>query len=153
VGEGGEGEWCEDELSLIGPTNPWGGFMVSKALLAGTATALCLASNTSLAQDWVLIKSAKELTALYSNKTLKGNGWIAHYRADGRGIQIIQNGKPVPRTWKVVGNDQICATVDNGTTNCFRYQRHQQNRNEIIITNVKDGMTFNATVQDGIPNF
>jgi len=127
--------------------------MASRKALAATAAVLCVAWNTSIAQDWVPIKSAKELTALYSNKTFKGNGWVGHYRADGRGIQIIQNGKPVSRTWKVVGEDQVCATLENGTTNCNRFQRHRKNRNEIIISRVTDGMTFNVTVQDGIPNF
>jgi len=129
--------------------------MVSKMALAATAATLCVVWNNSMAQDWAPIKSAKELTALYSNKTFKGNGWVGHYRADGHGILVSQfaGGKPVRRTWKVVGEDQVCATLDNGSTTCNRFQRHRTKPNEIVITRLSDGMTFNVTVQDGIPSF
>ena len=123
--------------------------MILRILFAAMS---CVVWNTSVAQDWVPIKSAKELKALYSNKTFKGNGWVGHYRADGQGILISQNGK-VRRTWKVVGQDQVCATIENGSTSCKRFQRHRTKPNEIVITRLSDGMTFNVTVQDGIPNF
>jgi hypothetical protein len=124
--------------------------MILRILLAAVS---CVVWRASIAQDWVPIKSAKELTALYSDKTFKGNGWVGHYRADGQGILIAQNGKPVRRTWKVVGEDQICTTLENGSTSCSRFQRHRTKRNAIVITRMTDGMTFNVTVQDGIPNF
>jgi hypothetical protein len=127
--------------------------MTLRTMLRLSGAALCLLSMSVSASDWIDIKDPNELTALYSNKTLKGNGWIGHYRADGKGILIPQNGKPVSRTWKVKGNDQVCATLESGATSCFRFQRHRKNRNEIVLTNVKDGMTFNATVTDGIPKF
>ena len=113
---------------------------------------ICLLAAPAFAADWIAIKSPQELTALYSNKTFKGNGWTAHYRDDGRGVMILRSGKRIPRTWRVEGS-QVCATVDGGTTSCFRFQRHLSDRSQIVITNVKDGMTFNATVEDGVPNF
>lgn len=126
--------------------------MTRSRLLQAACIWICLPAVSAFAADWIAIKSPQELTALYSDKTFKGNGWTAHYRADGRGIMILQNGKRIPRTWRVDGS-QVCATVNSGTTSCFRFQRHRSDRSQIIITNVKDAMTFNATVKEGIPNF
>lgn len=48
------------------------------------------------------------------------------------------------------GNDLVCATLENGTTSCSRFQRHVKNRNEVIITNLKD---LNIIVEEGVPKF
>ena len=130
--------------------------MKSRNIALVTGTVVCMLSAPAVAQspkDWVDIKDPQELRTLYSNKTFRGNGWVGHYRADGKGILIAQGGKPAPRTWEVKGKDQVCATPEGGATSCFRFQRHRKNRNEVVLTNVKDGMSFNFTVEDGIPKF
>lgn len=131
--------------------------MTSKIIAFLTGALICMLSTPAMTQsskDWVDIKDPKELRALYSNKTFKGNDWVAHFRADGKGILIAMGGKPIPRTWEVKGNDQVCITsTEVGVTNCFRFQRHRKNRNEVMQTNVKDGIIHIITVEDGIPQF
>jgi hypothetical protein len=116
-------------------------------------------SAPALAQsskDWVDIKNAKELRALYSNKTFRGKGpdgtpFVGHYRSDGKGILIV-GGQRTPRTWEVKGNDQVCVT-DEKATNCWRAQRHKKNSNEIVLQHVTAGWISQFTVEDGIPQF
>jgi hypothetical protein len=106
--------------------------------------------------DWVAIKDPQELRALYSDKTLRGKGgdgstFVGHYSADGRGI-LIQGDRRTPRTWAIKGKDQVCVTHANGT-DCFTFERHRKNRNEIIGRHVTQPWSFQATVEDGVPKF
>ena len=127
------------------------------AVLAGAM--VCFLSAPAMPQsskDWVDIEDPKELRALYSNKTFKGKGrdgspFVAHYSADGRGI-IIEGNKRTPQTWKIKGKDQVCQTDDRGT-DCFSFQRHRKNRNEIIAQHVPGRWVFQVTVEEGIPKF
>lgn len=136
--------------------NSMGEAMKPRSIVLVTGIVFCTLSALAIAQgwkDWVDIKNAQELRALYSNKTFRGNGWVGHYRADGKGILIAQGGKPVPRTWEVKGNDQVCVTPEGGATSCFRFQRNSKNRSQVLLTNVKDGMSLSFTLEDGIPKF
>jgi hypothetical protein len=127
-------------------------FLKSSATL--TSVPFLAPKSANRLGDSKLPQDPKELHALYSNRTFKGNDWIGHFRTDGKGIFIAKGGKPVPRTWEVKGNDQVCSTsTEVGVTNCFRFQRHRKNRNEVMMTNVKDGMIHIITVEDGIPKF
>ncbi len=124
----------------------------SQVFLSGVL--ICMVSVPAVAQsskDWVDIKNPKELRVLHSNKTLRGNTFVVHYRADGKGLLIFSNGERVPRTWEVKG-DQVCVT-DAKATNCFRLQRHKKNRNDIVAQNVQNGRAYLLTVEDGVPNF
>ncbi len=131
--------------------------MKSRNIAFLTGVLICMLSTPAMPQsskDWVDIKDPKELRALYSNKTFKGNHWVGHYRADGKGIYIAQGGNSLPRTWEVKGNDQVCTmSPEIGVASCFRFQRHRKNRNEVMLTNVKDGTSHMVTVEDGIPQF
>lgn len=127
------------------------GFVTGMLVLLLSAPAAAQSSK-----DWVDIKNAKELRALYSNKTFKGKGpdgtpFVGHYRSDGKGI-LITGGQRIPRTWEVKGNDQVCVT-DARATNCFRAQRHKKNRNDIVLQHVTAGWISQFTVEDGIPQF
>jgi hypothetical protein len=104
--------------------------------------------------DWVEIEDPKELRAIYSNKTFRGKGrdgapFVAHYSADGRGI-VIEGNKRTPRTWAVKGQDQVCETDDRGI-DCFTFQRHRKNRNEIVAQHVPRRWVFLGAVEVGIP--
>jgi hypothetical protein len=130
--------------------------MKSRNIAFVTAAMVCMLSAPVMSQstkDWVDIKDPNELRALYSNKTFRGNGWVGHYRADGKGILILQGGKPEPRTWEVKGSDQDCATTGSGAIRCSRFQRNTKNRNQMMLTFVSDGTSLNFTVEDGIPKF
>jgi len=130
--------------------------MTSRIIAFVAAALICMLSAPAEPQspkDWVDIKDPQELRALYSNKTFRGNGWVGHYRADGKGITIVQGRKPIPRTWEVRGKDQVCVTPEGGSTNCFRFQRDRKNPNEVVITSVKDGFSLMFTLEDGIPSF
>jgi len=155
-----DARYCAHEmvLSIFSPfsINPWGNAMKSRSIALVTGTVICILSTPAMTQspkDWADIKDPQELRALYSNKTFRGNGWVGHYRADGKGIVIVQGGKAVPRTWEVKGKDQVCATPEGGATSCFRFQRNRKDRNQVVLTNVKDGTSLNFTVEDGIPKF
>lgn len=128
------------------------GFMVGMVVLLLSAPAMAQSSK-----DWVDVKNANELRALYSDKTFKGKGptgapFVGHYRSDGKGILITGGGQRIPRTWEVKGNDQVCVT-DATATNCFRVQRNRKNKNDIVLQHVTLGWSSQATVEDGIPQF
>jgi hypothetical protein len=126
-------------------------------LMAGAIVWMFSASAMSQnSTDWVDIKDPKELRALYSNKTFHGKvvggpAWVAYHRSDGKALLVI-NGKKIPRTWRVKGNDQVCVTTTTETT-CYTYQRNRKNPNEILLYDAKDGLSMLATVQDGVPDF
>src|SRR5262245_17573452 len=116
--------------------------MKPRTIVLVTYTVACLLSPPAFGQSpgaWVEIRDSQELGALYSNKTFRGNGWVGHFRADGRGILVTQYGRTIPRTWEVKGNDQVCATPEGSVTRCFRYQRNRENPKQIMATDVKDG--------------
>lgn len=130
--------------------------MKSKRALYLCSLALCLMSAPAAAGDWVAVSSPKELRSIYSDKTFKGKGgdgvpFVSHYRADGAGIMIRQ-GQRTSRTWKVQGKDQVCITDPQGT-NCFRLQRHKRDRAEIVGQHVSQHWIFQATVEEGVPQF
>lgn len=127
-----------------------GNLAILMATMVFVLPAPVLAQSSS---DWVDIKDPIELRALYSNKTFRGNGWVGHYRADGKGIFISQGGKPQPRTWEVKGNDWVCVAPSDGPANCFRFQRNRKKPNELVVINVTSGATLNFTLEDGIPKF
>jgi len=126
---------------------PW---IVTALLCALGAPAMAQSSN-----DWVEIKNPQELRELYSNKTWRGsnNSWVGHYRANGKGIFIRQGRKPSPLTWEVKGEDQGCTTLEGGTTKCSRFQRNRKSPNQLLVTTVQSDVTFNFTLEDGIPKF
>lgn len=133
-----------------------GNTVKSRAFAFLSGTLICVLSAPMWAQsssDWVDIKDPNELRALYSNKTFRGNGWIAHYRADGRGILIVGKLKLEPRTWEVKGNDQVCVTPSSGPVTCSRFKHIGTKPNELMVTNVTTGLSFIFKVEDGIPKF
>ena len=127
-----------------------GTLAIVTAMLVAVLPAPLSAQSSS---DWVDIKDPSELRALYSNKTFRGNGWVGHYRADGKGIVISQGGKPQPRTWEVKGNDQVCVTPSDGTASCFRFQRNRKKPNELVLINATSGFAATFTLEEGIPKF
>jgi len=133
-----------------GNTMRSGHCVILMAMMVCALPAPALAQSTS---DWVDIKDPNELRALYSNKTFRGNGWVGHYRADGKGVFISQGGKPEPRTWEVKGSDWVCVAPSEGPANCFRFQRNRKKPNELKGTNVATGRTASFTLEDGIPKF
>ena len=120
---------------------------------------LSLAAMPSLGQssaDWVDIKSATELQALYSNKTFKGKDWmdrpwVGHYRSDGQGILLFEGGR-YPRTWQVTGNDQVCVKALTGPA-CYRFQRHRTKPGVFRNINVANDNMVEFTVENGVPQF
>jgi hypothetical protein len=123
-------------------------------LIAGAV--LGLASTLATAAEWEDVKSPTELRALYSNKTFKGKDyldrpWVGHYRADGKGIMISEAGR-IPRTWAVMGNDQVCVNTPFNTL-CFRFQRHASTPGTYRSINVANDMTTVFVVEDGVPEF
>ena len=129
-------------------------FALSVSALISVLSAPLIAQSEN---EWKPINDPAELRALYSNKTFKGtftgNGvtWVGHYNADGRGLLTL-NDKTTPRTWKVKGKDQVCATDVNGTT-CNVFWRHRDKKGLIKIMNVDKGWASEAVVEDGIPKF
>ena len=117
------------------------------------AAALGAAAGLAQAADWVDIKDPDELRALYSNKTFRGNGWVGHYRADGTGVLIVQNGPPSRRTWEIKAPDQVCVTPEVGSRQCFTVKYATKDRKTLIIVNVANQGAVFFTVEDGVPKF
>lgn len=98
---------------------------IGAALLAGGC------ATTDQSTDWVDIKDASELRALYSNKTIKGHipwfdvfrPYVLHSKADGTGTIVVDD-KRIPMTWAVNGTDQVCLKWA-GASPCLNYQRHK----------------------------
>jgi hypothetical protein len=128
------------------------------AFMAGAATFWAFASPTAAQSkgQWIEIKNADELRALYSNKTFRGKAldgspFVGYYKADGTGV-LVWNNQRIPRTWEVKGSDQVCVT-DARATNCYTYTRHARNHKEIVGRQVGSGWIAQFTVEDGVPNF
>ena len=127
--------------------------MVSLAVLsaAGTNTGEC--SN-----ECVAIENPEELRAIYSDTTLRGTvftgkearstSFIGHFRSDGTGVLIVGD-RRLPRTWEIKGNDQVCVT-DAEATNCYRYQRNKDDRNEFFGQHVTADIRVRFTIDSGI---
>jgi hypothetical protein len=122
------------------------------ALLAGTLACMCAAlAFGQSAKNWIDIKSPTELRALYSNKTFKGENWVAYLKSDGTGLLVTQDNQRIPRTWVVKG-DEVCVT-DRSGTNCFQFMRNPANPRQFIGRQVVEGWAFWFSVEDGVPTF
>ena len=117
---------------------------------------LGLVASPAIAQgskDWVEVKGEKDLRALYANKTHRGKDWVGHFRDDGKAILVFSGAQtPIPHTWAVKGDDQVCTTSNVGTS-CYRYQRNGRKPRDVMATFVAQPVTFFFTVEDGIPKF
>lgn len=144
---------------------------IRTALVACLAVASLIDFVGANANDWTDIENPSELRHLFSNKTFrkhhvfhgKAEGWIAHFREDGKGIykavlpkedntSVI--GTPRPRKWEIKGVDQVCiSSPDTSAVNCYRFQRNRKNPNELKMTNVVTYYVESIAVEDGVPNF
>lgn len=124
-------------------------------LVAGAV--LGLTGTLAMAAEWVGVDDPAALRALYSNKTFKGKDWmdrpwVGHYRADGRGVMVLQDGSRIPRTWAVEGKDRVCVESQFPRV-CFRFQRDKANAGVYRAINVANDMATVIVVEDGIPQF
>lgn len=137
------------------------GHLVGDAILSGIILSggFGPAMKTSeSSKEWVAIKTPEELRAIYSNTTLRGTvfgnkgarstPFMGHYRSDGTGVLIVGD-RRLPRTWEIKGNDQVCVT-DAEATNCYRYQRDKDNRNEFFGQHVTADMRVRFAIDSGI---
>lgn len=115
--------------------------------------AIAAATGAFAQSEWLDVQGAKDLTAIYSNTTIRGQGFVGYYRSDGRGFLVAGNGKPQGRRWTVKDDKQVCAALDGGGVPCFRFQRHKDNPRLIRVIDVEKGYGFTATIEDGIPDF
>ena len=126
--------------------------LIAGALL-GLATAL-----PAQASDWQTIDDPDELRALYSNKTYRFNysevnkPAALHYRADGKGILVLM-GRQYPRTWEIMGRDQVCTNDEIRGRLCYRVLRNTKNPAEILVNPTNGGMGSFMVMEDGIPQF
>ncbi len=130
-----------------------------KTLAAAAVLALFIGSG-AMASDWQKVEDAKELRALYANKTHRqksysGEAWVTHYRGDGKALFVLGE-RRIPRTWEVKGNDQVCWKDDIQGESCVRVERNKRNPNEIMVQQA--GSNFALTggmvrIEDGIPQF
>ena len=113
-------------------------------------------SSPVASQEWVDIKDAKELQALHSNKTFRCHinevPFVEHYRADGKGIMIFSEKRRLASTWKVKGNDQVCVSIESGTS-CWQFQRSKKNPDSYVKRNPDTAYMQVFKVEDGIPEF
>jgi hypothetical protein len=119
-----------------------------------TGVLVFVLNSPAASQDWVDIKSSKELRALHSNNTFKrtfmGVPVVEHYRTDGKGI-LISADLRMPCTWEVKGNDQVCISDERGNF-CWKYQHSKKNPEEYVRRN-PEGLMQVLKVEEGIPDF
>jgi hypothetical protein len=126
--------------------------LVGALIAVGSAHAL--AQGTS---DWIAVKKAEELRAIYSNKTFRSKGWDGtpqevYYRADGKALWVVGN-RRIPRTWEVKGSDQVCHQDESIGRGCVRVERNAKNPKEFLINEVTGRWGGLVTVEDGVPQF
>jgi len=117
-----------------------------------SALAASMVASAQPAGDWITVTDPKDTRDLYSDKTIRGMGWVGYYRADGRGFLVAEKAKPAGRRWTVKDNGEGCAQIDGGPNLCFRFERHRENRSLIRITDLTGGHKLTATVEPGIPD-
>lgn len=126
------------------------------AMLVACGLASGTAALSQSSKDMEDVRTPSELRELFSNKTFKGSTWTAHYRSDGKGQFIQAPRAPEPSTWTIKGEDQVCIAIKGAyvtSNNCYRYQRHKQNRAWVTQINVADNAAWMFTLEDGIPKF
>ena len=136
--------------------------MKSRNIAFAAGALICTLSAPAVSQsskDWVDIRNPKELRDLHSNKTHEGNERLGHYRADGRLVFVfrgrLQGRTPEPGTWEIKGED-VCVTSTSAvrtSTDCFRFQRHRNNKAWVTSRNIATGLMRTVAVEEGIPNF
>lgn len=126
------------------------------ALGIGLLVLSALPAMSQASKDWVDIKEANALRALYANKTHRARTFVSYYRDDGEGIFVAKGSEVrVARTWRVKGNDQVCVGPKEGDPLCFRFQQSTRNPAEIVAVGESRGqrVMLMFTVEDGIPKF
>lgn len=123
-----------------------------RPLLALIVFAAAAGAAAQPAADWIVLSDPKDTRDLYTDKTIRGMGWVGYYRADGRGFIVAEKAKPAGRRWTVRDDGQGCAQLDDGPNLCFRFERHRENRSLIRITDLTHGHKYTATVEPGIPD-
>lgn len=136
-----------------------GNCLKSRLLAAGIGAALlaggCATEDTS--KDWVDIKDANELRAIYSDKTINGHimwdyfrPYVLYSKADGTGT-IHMEGRQIPMTWALKGSDQVCLKWGSASP-CLTYQRHKARAGVYRSYNPVTRQYGNdMTVTDGLP--
>jgi hypothetical protein len=127
------------------------GEAVSAAAASGAAAPV---ASAPVAAEWMPIRNADELRAIYTDTTIQGTAEVGRsrrvmpfsgqYRRDGTGMLFI-SGRQIPRTWEVKGSDQVCATDASGKK-CYRLERHASDPNRIRGRNVESGAAIEFTV-------
>ena len=122
-------------------------------------SAMSLPQPRPVPSEWIAIENPAELRAIYSNTTFHGSAFtgdaaqgrpfVGEFRSDGTGTLLIE-GRRIPRTWEVKGNDQVCATDATGT-NCYRLARSTTNPREFLGRHVSSGVTMRFTVEGYVP--
>ena len=131
--------------------------MKSRGIVFLISAFVCLFSVPTIAHsqgDWIDVKNPKEIRALLANNSLT-DGWgnVQSFRADGKVLAVYQSGRRTQHTWKVKGNDQVCATPPIiGPEECWRIQRNRQDQSKVRFV-FSGGMSVAMTVTAGVPNF
>ncbi|MEP5568898.1 MAG: hypothetical protein ABJN62_13745 [Halioglobus sp.] len=87
---------------------------------------LLILPATAFAQSWEPYTGAENLRLLMSDTVVEGKPKegvtsIGRYNKDGTG-ELTVWGETFPRTWRIVGDDQICISAGEGE-NCARFER------------------------------
>jgi hypothetical protein len=124
------------------------------------AAAACIFSTSAASQnakDWIDVKSAEALRAVFANKTFKGKDYldrpfVEHFREDGNGVRIMGDETRIPRSWTVKGGNQVCVSLP-WEVPCYRMQRHKTKAGLYRLVNLGNDQITIVTVEDGIPKF
>lgn len=134
--------------------------MAPKTWTLAIGALTCLLSAPALAQSsgqWIEINNPEELRALHSNKTINGSlgtgsSYVAYYRPNGEAL-LIWKKERIPQTWVVKGNDQVCYSDKQFGARCYRFRRHKERRDDIVMERVSDNALSFPKIEEGIPRF
>ncbi len=107
--------------------------------------------TTAHAEEWELVTGAETLrefmSGLKAERKLPGKGVSrAEYHADGTGVLFAWGGE-FPRTWEVVGDDQLCFR-EQGATACYELEKNTAEQSLHRVREVSTGALYEFTVTD-----
>jgi hypothetical protein len=129
--------------------------MKRQLLQIGILSAGLLFASHALA-DWSDLTYERELRALHTNTTLKGqaangDGFHGHFYEGGFGTMIV-NGAKMRTPWHFNGNNEMCIEWQEGAE-CYRYQKSNAFKNEYRAIRVRDGLVMPVLIEHRVPEY
>jgi hypothetical protein len=129
--------------------------MKAQLMKFGTVSLGLLFASQAYA-SWSDVTFERELRALHSNTTLKGqaangDGFHGHFYEGGFGTMLV-NGVRMRTPWHFNGNNEMCIEFQEGTE-CFRFQRNGDFATQYRAIRVRDGLEIPVKIERNVPEY